>query len=86
MVRAAAGERLDREDAEMLRLTFGEAAPAEMLARAETLDAAAIDADLRAGRAGGALAVDLGDDCTAPRHISRPTAPGRQFVRAALRA
>ncbi len=45
---AVDGRRLVRDDLELLRLTFGPAKPADVLARAGQLDISAIDARLRA--------------------------------------
>jgi hypothetical protein len=63
--RAAGGQPLASEDAEWLSLTFGSTSPADVLADAELLDAASIDADLRAGRVGGVAAADLSDSLAA---------------------
>jgi len=61
LVRAVEGDRLDPDDAERVDWACGGDEPADVLADAERLDVAEIDADLRAGRFGGVLAADLGD-------------------------
>jgi hypothetical protein len=63
--RAADGLRLEPDDAERLSLTFGPAVPGEVLADAERLDVASIDADLRAGRFGGVLSGELSEELAA---------------------
>ncbi|MCL2465183.1 MAG: plasmid pRiA4b ORF-3 family protein, partial [Micrococcales bacterium] len=61
LARAARGERLDPDERQQLEWLCDDQAPADVLAETKRLDVAAIDAELRAGRAGSVPAADLDD-------------------------
>lgn len=61
LARVVEGDRLEDDEAQRVEWACGDDEPTDALLAAERLDAAGIDADLRAGRFGGALSSDLDD-------------------------
>jgi len=61
LARAVEGDGLDDDEVQRVEWACGDDEPAGVLVAAERLDTAGVDADLRAGRFGRALAPDLAD-------------------------